>query len=74
MKNQYLVAATKQVPNLNILVNLVSRRMRQLAAGQRALTVTTGIVSPTDIALKEIAEGKLGFEMVDGEQSAKKKK
>ena len=63
----------KQITNPHVLVNLVSRRVRQLNAGHRALTATNGVVSPTDIALKEIAEGKIIAEYVEMEGFKKKK-
>lgn len=55
------------VLNPNVLVNLVSRRARQLnAAGGgtgRALVDDSGSLSAADIALHEIIQGKMSFEM-----------
>jgi DNA-directed RNA polymerase subunit omega len=57
------------VLNPNVLVNLVSRRVRQLNAGgggaSRPLISDIGNLGAADIALTEIAEGKMGFEMPD---------
>jgi DNA-directed RNA polymerase subunit omega len=69
MKSQYLDAALQRVPNIEILVNIVSRRARQLTQGHRPLTQTDPKMGPGDIALKEISEGKLGFELVPGEDT-----
>ena len=59
--------ALEQVPNANVLVNLVSQRVRQLNSGgggaNRPLVADVGALSVTDIALREIIEGKMGFEM-----------
>ena len=58
--------ASEVIRNPNILVNLVSRRVRQLNAGgpaRRALLVDPGNLSAADIALTEIIEGKMSFEM-----------
>jgi len=59
--------ALEIIPNANILVNLVSRRVRQLNAGggrgSRALLGDCGNLSAADIALTELIEGKMSFEM-----------
>ena len=59
--------ALEVIPNANILVNLVSRRVRQLNAGgggaSRALLADRGNLSAADIALTELIEGKMGFDM-----------
>ena len=55
------------VVNPNVLVNLVSRRVRQLNAGgghaSRPLLADVGHLGMADIALSEIIEGKMGWEM-----------
>jgi len=63
MNSKYLAAAQQQVPNPELLINLVSRRVRQLAQGHRPLTVTDPRMDFADIALKEIGEGKLNYEL-----------
>ena len=59
--------ALEKVGNTNVLVNLVSRRVRQLNAGSgamsRPLVMDTGNMGAADIALLEIIEEKIGFEM-----------
>jgi DNA-directed RNA polymerase subunit K/omega len=59
--------ASEIVLNVHVLVNLVSRRVRQLNAGgggaSRALVADSGNLSLADIALLEIIEGKMSFEM-----------
>lgn len=73
MKSKYLEPAMQQVPNPELLINLVSRRVRQLTQGHRPLTQTDAKMDYADIALKEISEGKIGYEIpsasegVDGE-------
>ena len=47
-----------------LLVNIVSRRVRQLCQGHRPLTLTDPKMDYADIALKEISEGKLSYEAV----------
>lgn len=63
MNNIYLSQALKIVKNPNILVNMVSQRARQLGQGHKAFAAADGRISYMDIALKEIAEGKIGYEM-----------
>ena len=59
--------ALEIVGNPNVLVNLISRRVRQLNSGTgklgRPLLADTGNLGAADIALLEIVEGKMGFEM-----------
>ena len=59
--------AVEKVGNPNILVNLVSRRVRQLNAGGggmgRPLIDNPGNLGLADIALREIIEDKIGFDM-----------
>ncbi len=63
MNNLYLTQALQQIKNPNILVNVVSQRVRQLGQGHKALVETEAHMSYLDIALKEISEGKLSYEM-----------
>ena len=70
MKSQYLDSALQQIPNPHILINVVSRRVRQLTQGLRPLTSTDGNVSFMDVALKEIAEGKIAYKLPDREELA----
>jgi DNA-directed RNA polymerase subunit omega len=59
--------ALEKVGNPNVLVNLVSRRVRQLNSGagavSRPLVDVPATMSVADIALTEIIEDKIGFEM-----------
>lgn len=60
MNLQYLEAAKERINNVPVLINLASRRVRQLNKGQRPLVkVDSSQMSKLDIALKEVAEGKL---------------
>ena len=59
--------ALAKVGNPNVLVNLVSRRVRQLNSGggsiSHPLVGETANLGAADIALREIIEDKIGFEM-----------
>ena len=65
MNNLYLSKALGKVKNPNILVNMVSQRVRQLGHGHKALVAADINMSYMDVALKEIADGKLEYEMMD---------
>jgi DNA-directed RNA polymerase subunit omega len=59
--------AAEKVGNPNVLVNLVSRRVRQLNSGggglSRPLITNVGSMGAADIALTEILEDKIGWDM-----------
>ena len=58
--------ALEKVGNPNILVNLVSRRVRQLNSGgggaSRPLLDNAESLGAADTALTELIEGKMGYE------------
>ena len=64
MTTQLLQEAAQVIPNQQLLINVVSKRVRQLGLGHRPMVETTPRMSLTDIALKEIIAGKLAFEPV----------
>ena len=59
--------AAEKVGNPNVLVNLISRRVRQLNSGggglSRPLVANVTNLGVADIALREILEEKIGWEM-----------
>ncbi len=65
MRDDYLKEAYKLIPDPNILVNLVSRRVKQLKFGQKPLIESLERLDPEDIALKEIIEGKISYVLGD---------
>ena len=58
--------AAKKIANQQLLINVVSKRVRQLGLGHRPMVETTPRMSLTDIALKEIIEDKLSYEPLSG--------
>ena len=66
MTTQLLQEAAQVIPNQQLLINVVSKRVRQLGLGHRPLVETTPRMSLTDIALKEIIAGKLTYESLEG--------
>ena len=65
MTTQLLQEAAQVIPNQQLLINVVSKRVRQLGLGHRPLVETTPRMSLTDIALKEIIAGKLTYESIE---------
>ncbi|MEY2526839.1 MAG: DNA-directed polymerase subunit omega [Verrucomicrobiota bacterium] len=67
MKAELVKAASEVVPSQQILVNMVSRRVRQLMIGHRPLVEFSPGLGHADVALTEIATGKLTFESTFGQ-------
>ena len=63
MTSSLLDAALKVIPSQQFLVNVVSKRVRQLSQGHRPMVETTVRMGLSDIALTEIIEGKLKYEL-----------
>jgi DNA-directed RNA polymerase subunit omega len=73
--------ALERVGNPNIMVNVISRRVRQLTGGgpsARPLVTDTAGLGAADVAMLELIEGKLDWEALEAEAllepAAKKKK
>ncbi|MFT4692556.1 MAG: DNA-directed RNA polymerase subunit omega [Verrucomicrobiia bacterium] len=63
MDPELVTKAQSIVGNPNVLINMVSRRVRQLNSGNRPMLVVPVTMGSADIALTEIVDGKLSFEM-----------
>ena len=64
MNSNLVKAAAEVIPNPKILVNMVSQRVRQLCIGHRPMIEFVPGLGHADIALSEIAAGKLTFELI----------
>src|SRR4029450_11403974 len=62
MNPNLVKAAAEVITNPKILVNMVSQRVRQLCIGHRPMVEFIPGLGHADIALSEIAAGKLSFE------------
>ncbi len=60
-RNELLEEARKTIPDIQVLINMVSKRVRQLSSGHRPMVDITPRMSLSMIALKEIADGKLEY-------------
>lgn len=67
MRDEYLQAARAVIPDPYILINAVSRRVKQLRRGARPLVESLEKLNAEDIALREIAEGRIGYELYEAE-------
>ncbi|NBR45997.1 MAG: DNA-directed RNA polymerase subunit omega [Verrucomicrobia bacterium] len=67
MRSELVHRALSKVANPQILINVVSKRVRQLGLGYRPMIVVSPRMTFMDVALHEIADGKLGYEVLGGE-------
>jgi DNA-directed RNA polymerase subunit omega len=63
MRDDYLKQALLVLPNVNILVNLVSKRVKQLRRKNDSTVESLERLDLEDVALREIIEGKLTYEL-----------
>jgi len=72
VNSEFCRNALAKVGNPNVLINLVSRRVRQLnsagGTGSRPLLTDTTGLGAADIALKELIDEKMGWEMPEENQ------
>jgi len=59
MNSNLIEEASKVINESQVLVNMVSKRVRQLSTGSRPMVPVEGRMGLADIALAEIAQGKL---------------
>jgi len=71
MSPELVDKAQEVVGNANTLINVVSRRVRQLNSGNRPMLVVPATMGAADIALTEIIEGKLAWTMPVTEEDVK---
>ncbi len=63
MRDDYIKEALKVITDPNMLINVVSRRVKQLRRGNRPLVESLEKLSAEDTALREVSEGKISFEL-----------
>ena len=72
MQSLLLDQASKLIPDQQKLINIVSKRVRQLSQGHRPLVQVTPRMVYSDIALKELIDGKLTYrDLADSEDDSK---
>jgi DNA-directed RNA polymerase omega subunit len=69
LNDKYVKLACKQIPDRMVLVNVCSRRAKELARGAHPMVPVdrSKAISHLDIALQEVAEGKVDFEATEAE-------
>ena len=67
MRDDYIKAAQEIIPDPNILINIVSRRSKQLKHGMKPLVESLEKLEPEDVALREIIERKINYELYEPE-------
>ena len=70
MTTQLLDEAIKLIPTQQVLINVVSKRVRQLTQGHRPLVEVGARLDYADIALREIIEGKISWIAMTEEEAA----
>ena len=68
MRDDYIKEAQKVISDPNILINVVSRRVKQLRHGNRPLVESLEKLNAEDIALREIIEGKIDYQLFEEEE------
>jgi DNA-directed RNA polymerase subunit omega len=65
MRDDYIKDALKVLPDPNLLINVVSRRVKQLKRGSRPLVESLEKLAPEDVALREVIEQKITVEAAE---------
>lgn len=68
MKDELIKAARKIITDPYILVNVVSRRVKQLRHGSKPLVESLEKLALEDVALREIIEGRISYELSDDKE------
>lgn len=70
MRDDYLQQAQQVITDPMILINVVSRRAKQLKSGYKPLIESLERLSAEDMALREIIEGKITYQLDEAEDEA----
>jgi DNA-directed RNA polymerase subunit omega len=63
LRDDYLKEAQKVITDPMILINVVSRRAKQLKSGYKPLVESLERLSAEDMALREVMEGKITYQL-----------
>jgi len=63
LRDDYLQAAQLVITDPMILINIVSRRAKQLKNGYKPLIESLERLSAEDLALREVMEGKITYQL-----------
>lgn len=68
LRDDYLKEAQKVITDPMILINVVSRRAKQLKNGYKPLIESLERLTAEDMALREIMEGKITYQLDEPEE------
>lgn len=68
MRDSFLKEASKIITDPNILINVVSRRVKQLKSGMKPLVESLERLDLEDVALLEVIKGKITFELYEPQE------
>lgn len=69
MKEELLKDASRVIEDPNVLINMVSRRAKQLKQGHKPLIESLEKLEPEDIAMREIIEHKIDYQLHEEEEA-----
>jgi DNA-directed RNA polymerase subunit omega len=69
MNSELVEKAAKVITDPPVLINLISKRIKQLQAGSPPLVKVMPRMSTADIALTEVIEGKIKAKLVEEQQA-----
>ena len=69
MRDDYLKEAQKKITDPNILINVVSKRVKQLKSGSNPTVASLEKLELEDIALLEIIRGNITYELYEPQQN-----
>ena len=68
MRDNYLKQAHQVITDPNILINVVSRRVKQLKSGSPPLIESLERLDAEDVALREIIDGRISYQLGEDEE------
>gem|GEM_PF-111408 len=68
LRDDYLKGAQEVITDPMILVNVISRRAKQLKSGYKPLIESLERLSAEDMALREVMEGKITYQLAEPEE------
>ena len=70
VREDLLKDSSRVITDPNILINMVSRRAKQLNHGHKPLIESLEKLEPEDIAMREIIEGKIDYQLFEEEETS----
>ena len=70
VRGDLLKDSSRVITDPNILINMVSRRAKQLNHGHKPLIESLEKLEPEDIAMREIIEGKIDYQLFEEEEAS----